>query len=198
VEMKFCQIISAFYRNDTRIFFKQSLALKELGFEVYLIANDGKPSETRDGVKIVSSGLSVGSRLRRILFSGKRIFEIAVSIDADIYMIHDPEMIHVGLALLKRGKKVLYDAHENFPKQLLEKEWLPRPLRWLLSWLSEAYFHITLPRFSYLTTVTPDLGKVSSTFCFQATPVSKPCLNSCICTTWLEKGKYEYRTENPL
>jgi glycosyltransferase involved in cell wall biosynthesis len=131
-----------------------------MGHEVYLIANDGNPSEVKEGITIISAGRKVGSRLRRILLSGRRMLNTAIELDADIYMIHDPEMIPTGLRLIRRGKKVLYDAHENFPKQLLEKEWIPNPLRRPLSYFAELYFRMTMPKFDYITTVTPDIYDV--------------------------------------
>ncbi|MGH9703732.1 MAG: glycosyltransferase, partial [Candidatus Acidiferrales bacterium] len=38
------------------------------------------------------------------------------------------------------GRKVIYDCHENLPMQILQKDWLPKPVRWMLApaiWLAE-------------------------------------------------------------
>jgi len=156
--MKFCHIISAFHRYDTRIFLKQSRALANAGFEVYLLANDNLGYEERDRVKIVCTDFTSTSRLKRIVMAGNLLYSKALEINADIYQIHDPELIPLGLKLKRLGKRIIYDSHEDFPRQILEKDWIPKIFRQSISQLSAAYLKGTLKKFDLVITVTPHIA----------------------------------------
>lgn len=72
---------------------------------MYLIAQG--ESYEKDGV--VGVRQQTGSRLSRKLFTTKNVYKTALSIDADIYHIHDPELLPFALKIHKRGEKVIYD-----------------------------------------------------------------------------------------
>src|SRR5690606_12421036 len=48
--------------------------------------------------------------------------------------LHDPELIPIGLLLRIRGKRVIFDSHENYPKGMLSKQYLPAWLRPGVAW----------------------------------------------------------------
>lgn len=46
-----------------------------------------------------------------------------------IFHLHDADLLLPGLRLAWQGRTVIYDAHEDVPRQILHQPWLPRWLR---------------------------------------------------------------------
>ena len=124
--MKICHLTSAHNRHDIRIFMKECRSLAKAGYSVTLLCADNNPQENNDTVSIIPTGFSPKNRLDRLKNAKKAMLRTAISIDADIYHFHDPELLSVGLSLKKKGRIVIYDTHEDVPRQLLSKTWIPR------------------------------------------------------------------------
>jgi len=88
-----------------------------------------------------------------------KVLREALKLDADLYQFHDPELIPIGLLLRLAGKKVIYDVHENVPKDMLLKQALPKWSRAYLSYLTDRIEVLASRWFSALVTVSPVIAK---------------------------------------
>ena len=109
-----------------------------MGYDVTLIVADGKNDEIVDDIKIYDIGKPI-SRLERMRFSAKKVYQKALEINAEIYHFHDPELIPYAAKLIKKGKFVIYDVHEDLPRQFLSKPYLNKIIRKFLSIIIEKY-----------------------------------------------------------
>lgn len=147
-------LTSAHPRDDIRVFLKECRSLTAHGHDVVLVVADGRSDELRDGVTIADVGRSAG-RLGRMFKATHRAYRKAIQLNADIYHLHDPELLPVGLMLKCRGKRVVFDAHEDVPKQLLGKHYIHPLVRRILSWGFAHFEHYVCKRLDGVVTATP-------------------------------------------
>ncbi|MGN0882076.1 glycosyltransferase [Cloacibacillus porcorum] len=157
---KVCHLTSVHGRYDARILKKECVSLANAGYDVTLIVADNKEDEIYRGVKIISIDFHPKNRLDRILNSKKKMLKKALDINADVYHFHDPELIPIGLNLVKMGKKVIYDSHEDYPLDIrYKKKWLPHFIRPIISALFFYYEMWAAKKFSAVISVTPQITR---------------------------------------
>lgn len=151
--MKICHLTSAHPRFDTRIFVKQCISLAKK-YESYLVIADGKGDDKIQNVNIIDVGIFLG-RKNRILNATQAVYSTALELNADIYHLHDPELIPIGLKLKKNGKKVIFDAHEDLPNQIMSKHYLNKFSKKLLSFLVSKYESYACSKLDGIVAATP-------------------------------------------
>ena len=152
--MKIAQLTSVHYRHDTRIYYKISASLAAAGHDTTLVVADGQGDEESNGIRIRDVG-GFASRLTRIIGAPARILEQALRLDADIYHLHDPELLPAGFELSKRGKRVVFDSHEDIPRQMVGKPYLNEFALRAISSLYSSYEAQVYPQLSGIIAATP-------------------------------------------
>lgn len=123
--------------TDGRIFHREAKTLADAGLRVCIVGPN--PSSEDPGTVSFELLGTPKTRIKR-LKQGWELLKRSLRFRAKLYIFHDPELFGVGLLLAILGRKVIYDCHENLPMQILQKEWMPRPLRWVLVpaiWMAE-------------------------------------------------------------
>jgi glycosyltransferase involved in cell wall biosynthesis len=123
-------------------------------YNINLVVADGLGDEKKSGVVIYDVGVEEG-RLGRIFKTTKKVLQKAIELDSDLYHLHDPELMFVGLKLKKLGKKVVFDAHEDLPKQVMAKHYLGSFSKKILSFMVAKLELLILKRYDMVISATP-------------------------------------------
>lgn len=135
-------------RSDTRIWVKEIASLKAGGISVRYIVADGEGDETVDGVEINDFGPipdRIGFRRRIVKMYG--VIRDSGLKKGDIVHFHDGIFLPFAYLLWLRGCKVVYDVHEDYPRQVMNSRFPTVVKRiWslalsLLEWFAGKVFH---------------------------------------------------------
>lgn len=155
--MKVAHLTSAHPRHDIRIFVKECASLAEAGHDVTLVVADGLGEEINKGVRFHDVGPKTGGRFSRMTGTVKRVYQAALKLEPDVVHFHDPELIPAAVRLKQAGIKVVYDVHEDVPRQILAKHWIPGAVRPWVSGGFESLENWACKRFDAIVTSTPHI-----------------------------------------
>lgn len=152
-----CHISTAHNRDDVRIFYKECSTLFSNGYSISLIISDCQGSDNNAGISIIDIGVNTARRFLRMTKGVFFAYCKAIKLNADLYHFHDSELIPVGLLLKLKGKKVIYDVHEDTPKQILSKNWIPKYARNIISYVFNKLEKNISRFFDAIITATPSI-----------------------------------------
>lgn len=136
---------------------KQCRVLSDAGYDVTLLAAcDSPPAGSAVPVKAIPKARN---RPERMLVSTRNAYRAARALKADIYHFHDPELIPVGAALKRRGARVVYDVHEDYPAEILTKPWIEPRLRKVVSRASDIVERGFSRHFDLIVTATSSIAE---------------------------------------
>lgn len=140
---------------DARIFHREARAAVDAGYRVTILAPDAEEG-IMDGVALRRLPGPPG-RMGRVV-RWPILLWLAAFGRADLYQIHDPELLPWALILrFATGRPVIYDAHEFFSESIRSKTWIPGPLRRPVAWVAERLEKGIAGRLSAVIAATPEL-----------------------------------------
>lgn len=143
--------------SDIRIVRKECRSAANAGFDTVVVIRGELPADCGK-VRQVRAFAPTGGRLGRFVLGAARIYRLAMRERADIYHFHDPDLLPYGLVMRARGAKVIYDAHEDVPRDILSKDWIPVPMRRLIAAVFEAFENFAARRMNAVVAATPHIG----------------------------------------
>lgn len=155
---KVAHLTSVHPASDTRISFRECASLAEAGYDVVLIAANGDVGDVPPGVRLHRVPPANG-RLERMTKTIWSVYRAALEERADIYHFHDPELMGVGLALRMHGAQVVFDVHERIPQDIIDKHWIPKPLRLPLSLTSRVLLRAMHRCYSAVVAADPSIAR---------------------------------------
>jgi hypothetical protein len=160
--VRVAHLSSGHHADDARVFWKECLSLARTGrYDVSLTIPQEYPSRLPGlppavRVSVVRNWPGLLGRLAvlpwPLLVAGLRR-------NAEIYHVHDPELLAPALLLRLLGRKVIYDAHEDVPRDILAKIWLPSLLRRLIAGAASAFEWFAGRTLSGIVAATPVIAR---------------------------------------
>ena len=126
-----------FGREDALIVYRQGKSLVEAGYEVSYTVFDDKPNEVKEGIEIISMGEVPAGTMGRFHRRPKILKTFFDNNHADVYQISEPELLHLGLYLKRKGKTVVYNLRAWYPDYYARKrksKWQQKFVNNLCEW----------------------------------------------------------------
>lgn len=159
---KICMLTNTHNPLDHRVFYKESLSLKKIGYDVYVIGVDF--SETK---KYVEKEIKI-TQIRRVknkvfkrILSLPHLYCEAKKIDCDIYHCHDLDAATLGFFLkIFHRKKLVFDIHEYNAEIITEGSTIPKMFRPAIKKIIEKIDRYVAVKSDYIITVDDNLYNI--------------------------------------
>jgi len=161
---KIVHVTTAHPRTDTRVYLKEVDTLgKFFPGQVVLIVADGLgdfvDSENRVSIRDIGCEKR---RITHILLGIIRAFRLIRSIRPKIVHFHDPELLPLGILIKIFRIKVVYDVHEDLGSLPYSRDWIPKPIKKILSTSLSLFERFGTIFFDQIVVATPKIASLFS------------------------------------
>ncbi|MDK2773364.1 MAG: glycosyltransferase [Flavobacterium sp.] len=170
---KVLHVTSVHIHTDTRILLKECKSLSKI-YDVHLINPfyEGKI----DNINL-HKVIFFRNRLLRVLTSWLLVLPKSCFINYKVIHFHDPELLFAVPIWKIFGKKIIYDVHENYSKQVYTKEYIPLVMRKLLQQVIKFIEYIYAYFVDIIIVVHQDLNFILNKFKKHITISNAPILD---------------------
>lgn len=155
--MKVAHLTTAHQSDDIRIYRKEVLSLKKAGVEVFLVGPVLNENQQLEVPHITLPRIQ--NRIQRMTLGPVIALMKVIKNKINVVHFHDPEFLPAALILKLLGKKIIYDAHEDIPEQILTKSYLPTYIRKPISSVVKFIEQFCVARFDMVVAVVEPLEK---------------------------------------
>lgn len=160
--MKIVHVGYAHRPDDIRIFQKECTSLAKYGHQVIYVTSDMKKDSVNISdsvVEVITVKLQKTNRKLPFLLYCEDLKKILTPLDADVYHFHEVVLLSVLLYMRRQGKHVIYDMHEDSPRDMYPSMCKRRGklLGNLLTKIIEIYENYCIKKADYVVTATPHI-----------------------------------------
>lgn len=139
---------------DTRVFQKECRSLAKAGYRVTLVVPHAEDVRV-DGVQIRGVPLP-GDGRERLKKTTRDVYRAALRENPEaVFHFHDAELLPFMFLLKLKGRTVIYDAHEDTPRQMRYQHWIPAALRRPIGWFMWVLEFIAGRMFDHIIAAEP-------------------------------------------
>ncbi|MFM9008203.1 MAG: glycosyltransferase family 4 protein [Bacteroidota bacterium] len=158
MDIEICHLTSVHRPDDIRIFLKECQSLHDAGYAVHLVHLADHPlQEVINGVRVTGIKRTSKSRLGRVFVDGVKLLNQVLKLKPDLVHMHDPELLRFVPRFKQAGIRVVFDAHEDLPLQVMGKHYIPQLIRKPVSKLVSALESRYTQKLDALVAATPSI-----------------------------------------
>jgi len=124
-----CQLTSRHSNEDERILHRMAWSANRHGYESIVVGMHGR-NAMYGGIKLWALANSERSSIYYRLMGLFQLMRLSISCNFNIYQLHDPDMLLMGIILKLFGKRIIYDIHEDYETSVKDRlrttPWLAR------------------------------------------------------------------------
>ena len=157
MKKRICHISTVHRGVEIRIIRKEVASMAEAGYDAHAVIA-ATPEEVAEAARLGVTIHPLKERKSRIARMTAKMYEAwntARKLKAEIYHFHDPELIPLGLFMKLCGHRIVMDVHEDLANQVLNKHWIPQPIRKLVGRIARGCERIGARFFDGVVTASP-------------------------------------------